>query len=51
MWLLVPTLAFALVSAVVSAFLMAVAHVLPDPVVVAICALVIATSVLIGAAL
>jgi hypothetical protein len=48
MWLLVP---LALISALSSVFLMAVAHTLPDPVVVAVCALIIATSVLIGAAL
>jgi hypothetical protein len=54
MGLLVPTLTLALVSALASVFLMAVAHAMPDPhlaVVVAICALVIAISVVIGAAL
>jgi hypothetical protein len=48
MWLLVP---LALISALSSVFLMAVAHTLSDPVVVAVCALIIAASVLIGAAL
>jgi hypothetical protein len=48
MWLLVP---FALVSALASVFLMAVAHALPDPQIAVICALIIALSVLIGSAL
>jgi hypothetical protein len=54
MGLLVPTLIFAIVSALPSLLLMAVVHALPDShiaVVVAICALVIAISVVIGSAL
>jgi hypothetical protein len=47
MWLLVP---LALVSALASVFLMALVHALPDPHLTAVCALVIALSVLIGAA-